>query len=126
MKYGILFIFTLFYEYSTLEYVHIHVIFIYRVHQAEYGIRILVAASQEYVNTYSTCKPQKLHTQLREGHPSIATRAANPATWPLHDIAMTNIVWSMACKTKRGSGGGRILRNSRATVTVLQQGRLCR
>jgi len=52
VKYGILFIFSLFYEYSNLEYVHIHVI--YRVHQAEYGIHILVAASQEYVNTYST------------------------------------------------------------------------
>jgi len=26
----------------------------YRVHQAEYGIHILVAASQEHVNTYST------------------------------------------------------------------------
>jgi len=26
----------------------------YRVHQAEYGIRILVAASQECTNTYST------------------------------------------------------------------------
>jgi len=50
-KYSILFIFSLFYEYSTLEYAHIHVI--YRVDQAEYGIRILVAASQEYVNTYS-------------------------------------------------------------------------
>jgi len=37
------------YEYSNLEYVHIHVI--YRVHQAEYGIHVLVAASQEYVNT---------------------------------------------------------------------------
>jgi len=51
-KYGILFIFSLFYEYSNLEYVHIHVI--YRANQAEYGIRIRVAASQEYVNTYST------------------------------------------------------------------------
>ena len=51
-KYGILFIFSLFYEYSNLEYVHIHVI--RRVNQAEYVIRVLVAASQEYVNTYST------------------------------------------------------------------------
>jgi len=54
MQCGILFIFSLFYEYSRLEYVHIHVI--YRVHQAEYGIHILVAASQDYVNTYSTCR----------------------------------------------------------------------
>jgi len=28
---------------------------VYRVNQAEYGIRILVDASQEDVNTYSTC-----------------------------------------------------------------------
>jgi len=49
----ILFILSLFYEHSNLEYVHIHVI--YRVNQAEYVIRILVAAPQEYVNTYSTC-----------------------------------------------------------------------
>jgi len=52
MKYGILFIFSLFYEYSNLEYVHFHVL--YRVIQADYVIRILVAAAQEYVNTYST------------------------------------------------------------------------
>jgi len=51
-KYGILFMFSLFYEYSNLEYVHIRVIC--RVNQAEYVIRLLVAASQEYVNTYST------------------------------------------------------------------------
>jgi len=41
-----------FYEYSDLEYVHVPVE--YRVHQAEYVIHIRVAASQEYVNTYST------------------------------------------------------------------------
>jgi len=35
-----------------LEYVHIHVI--YRVNQAEYVMRICVAASHEYVNVYST------------------------------------------------------------------------
>jgi len=28
----------------------------YRVTQAEYVFRILMAASQEYVNTYSTCR----------------------------------------------------------------------
>ena len=33
----------------TLQYVHVHVI--YRVHRAEYGIRIFVAAFQQYVNT---------------------------------------------------------------------------
>jgi len=52
ITYGILFIFSLFYEYSNLESVHLHII--YRVQQAEYGIRIRVAAPQEYVNTYST------------------------------------------------------------------------
>jgi len=51
-KYQILFMFSLFYEYSNLEYAHICVI--YRVTQAEYEIRILMAAPQEYVNTYST------------------------------------------------------------------------
>jgi len=51
-KYHILFMFRLFYEYSNLEYVHICVI--YRVTQAEYDIRLRMAASQEYVNTYST------------------------------------------------------------------------
>jgi len=53
-KYGILFIFDLFCEYINLEYVWVPVI--YRVHQAENVIHILVAASQEYVNTYSTCR----------------------------------------------------------------------
>jgi len=37
-------------EYGNLEYEHGPVE--YRVHQAEYGIHIRVAASQEYVNTY--------------------------------------------------------------------------
>jgi len=35
--------------------------------------------------------------------------------WPLHDIAITNIVWCIALKGGVG-GGGRILRNDRATV----------
>jgi len=42
----------LFYEHSKLEYIRAHVIS--RVNQAEYGIRILVAAPQEDVNIYST------------------------------------------------------------------------
>jgi len=41
-------------EYSNLEYVSIYVIS--RVTQAEYVIRILMAASQEYVDTCSTCR----------------------------------------------------------------------
>jgi len=44
INYGILFIFSPFYQYSTLECVHIHVV--YRVNQVEYGIRVLVAASR--------------------------------------------------------------------------------
>jgi len=46
----------------TFEYVHIHGI--YRVNLPEYVIRILVAASQEYVDTYSTRRVlcQRLNT----------------------------------------------------------------
>ena len=51
-KYSILFIFSLFCDYTSLEYVRIHVI--YRVSQSEYVIRLLVAAPQEYLNIYST------------------------------------------------------------------------
>ena len=50
---GILFRLSPFCEWIDLEYVRIHVTY-YRIHQAEYTIRILVAAPQEYVNTYST------------------------------------------------------------------------
>jgi len=46
--------FSLVCEYGNLEYVHVYVI--YRVNQAEYGIRIRESASQEYVNIYSTCR----------------------------------------------------------------------
>jgi len=53
-KYGIPCTCCLFCEYTNLEYVRVPVI--YRVHQAEHAIQILVAASQEYVNTYSTCR----------------------------------------------------------------------
>ena len=54
---GILFIFSPVYEYSNLEYEHGPVE--YRVHRAEYVIHIRVAASQEYVNIYSTCRPAR-------------------------------------------------------------------
>jgi len=49
----------MFCEYSNLEYVRIHVI--YRGHQEEYGIHILVVAPQEYVSIYSlmTCSMVK-------------------------------------------------------------------
>jgi len=52
INYGILFILSLFHEYSDLEYVQFHVI--YRVNQAEYVIHMRVVAPQEYVNIYST------------------------------------------------------------------------
>ena len=42
---------------------------VYRVHQAEYGIHILVAASQEYVNTYSTRRPMVLRSERGSGDP---------------------------------------------------------
>ena len=62
-EYGILFMFSLFCEYTRLEYERVHVIC--RVHQAKYGIHILVVAPQEYVNTYSTCKVGSLRGQSR-------------------------------------------------------------
>jgi len=78
-KYVLLFMIRLFCEYMNLEYIHVHVI--YRVDQAEWVIRIIVAAPQEYVNTYSTrrgrCKsgyPRYLykhidtHLSWKEGH----------------------------------------------------------
>ena len=51
-EYGILFIFSLFCDYTRLEYVRIHAIC--RVHQAEYVIHILVVAPQGYVKIDST------------------------------------------------------------------------
>jgi len=51
-EYGILFIVSMHCEYTRLAYVRIYAI--YRVYQAEYVIHMRVAASQEYVNTYST------------------------------------------------------------------------
>ena len=57
-EYGILFIFSLFCEYIHFEYVRVPVI--YRVNQAEYVIQIRVAASKEYVNTYSTSRVRVL------------------------------------------------------------------
>ena len=59
-RYGILFIFSLLCEYINLEYVWVPVI--YRVDQAEY-VHNIVAASQEYVNTYSTRRPVELPTR---------------------------------------------------------------
>ena len=36
-------------------------------------------------------------------HVYVPTYPSTPSTWPLHDIAITNIVWCMA--HKRGVGG---------------------
>jgi len=57
-EYGILFRLSQFCEYIHLEYVRIHVI--YRVNPAEYVIHMLMVASQEYVNIYSTRRLKSL------------------------------------------------------------------
>jgi len=49
---------SLLYEYSNREYVRIYVI--YRATQAEHVIRMFMAASQEYVNTYSALRTASL------------------------------------------------------------------
>jgi len=49
-----------------------------------------------------------------KGLAALETLMHSFVTWPLHDIAITNIVWCMA--QKGGVGGGRILRNGRAIV----------
>jgi len=54
-RFRILFMFILFHEYSNIGYGSIYVIC--RVTQAEYVVRILMSASQEYVNTYSNVGP---------------------------------------------------------------------
>jgi len=59
INYGSLFILGLLCEYINLGYVRVPVI--YRVNQAEYVIHIRVAASQEYVNIYST---RRNHTHV--------------------------------------------------------------
>jgi len=53
-EYSILFTFSLFCEYSHLEYVHIHVV--YKVNQAKYVMHTLLFAPQEYVNIYATSR----------------------------------------------------------------------
>jgi len=71
---GILFIFSLFCEYIHLEYVRIHGI--YSVDQAEYVIRILVVAPQEYMNIYSTYRAVTAPT----GTPPPAQPRVHPIT----------------------------------------------
>jgi len=61
-----------FYENIQLEYVRIHVI--HRVHEAEYGIHILVVAPQEYVNSDST---RRLLAQLDRSKRTRRAGAAN-------------------------------------------------
>jgi len=63
-EYGIIFILSLFCENSHLEYIRIYVK--YRVHQAEYVVHVVVVASQEYLNIYSTSRVSWL--------PSLAAR----------------------------------------------------
>jgi len=63
IKCDILFIFSLFHEYIPLEYVRVRVI--YRVYQAEYGIRFLAAVSQQNVKTDSTPRPAILFSGQR-------------------------------------------------------------
>jgi len=89
-EYGLLFIFSPFYEYTNLEYEHVPLE--YRVHQAEYGIHVCVTASQEYVNTYSTRRVLSCDFSVQ----GELTSTGDP--WPLHDIAITNISWCMAQK----------------------------
>jgi len=81
-EYGILFIFSLFYEYIHLKYVRIHVI--YRVNQAEFVIHKQAVAPQEYVNIYSTCMRSTPTQQpipwssLMQCDSSCVTRRVNP------------------------------------------------
>ena len=85
-KYDILFIFSLFCENINLEYVAVPVI--NRDDQTEYVIHILVATSQEHVNTYSTrrmCSPGTRIYRCR-----LALRA-NPRCWPVPLCAQ--LVW---------------------------------
>ena len=56
-KYEILFVISLFCEYTNLEYARVHSIC--RVHQAKHAIPIPMAAPQECVNTYSTRKASR-------------------------------------------------------------------
>jgi len=92
IKYEILFRFSLFYEYSNLEYVHIRVI--HRVNQAEDVIRIRVAASQEYVTTYSTCR---LAALAEPELPVWITEVAHAPPSPDRDHAASwPYVWCMA------------------------------
>jgi len=64
IEYSLLFICSPFYEYSHLEYEHVPVS--YRVHQAEYVLHFCMAASQEYVYTYSTCRCASARAQAAE------------------------------------------------------------
>jgi len=53
----------------------------------------------------------KANLGLRQTRP-----ARRPAPWPLHDIAIPNIVWCIEYNRGVGSGEGRILRKSRVIV----------
>jgi len=83
INYGILFIFSPFHEYSNLKYEHIPVY--YRVHRAEYGIHIAVAASQEYVKQ-STGHTHTGHTD-RENTPDTGTHLTRTQSEQRHNDA---------------------------------------
>jgi len=76
-KYGILFIFSLFCEYSYFEYVRINAIC--RVNQAEYIFRIRIVAPQEYVNIYSTRRTNPDRLDANVVHVKGAAYAASGA-----------------------------------------------
>jgi len=67
----------------NLEHVHLHAIYrvhqIYRVHKTEYGIRILVAAPQQYVKTkqvtHTHTRPEQTHKRTHK-----RKKTANGAT----------------------------------------------
>jgi hypothetical protein len=50
----------------NLEYVRVHVV--YRVNYAEYVIRMLVAAPQEYANTLAHSNRSELNAEMFRNH----------------------------------------------------------
>jgi len=93
-QYVILFIFSLFCEYMHLEYVRMHVLC--RVNQAEYAIRILKAAPQEYVNTYST---RRVLTWVG----SVGASGGSGAEGPGVDPRLFNVSQGARLRVERGA-----------------------
>jgi len=119
-----LFMLSLFCEYGNLQYLHVHVI--HRVNQAEYGIRIRVAASQEDVNLFLTRRvgvrvvADDWESGVCEVHPS--RRGGGELAF--NDIVITNMIWCMTYK--REVEGGSYLAQlpwySIATLWAMQVG----